>query len=478
MSSKSQPILLVIVACSLTTLLGVGQSTWNLTRPWPVHQWESGLVSQSQRVATGLPVFEPASSGHATHMYGPLTDLLVGTTFRIFGPSLLPGRLLSLASLIAALVILISATRPAGVRVCVLVVIATFACFGRAMNSYIEIRPDCSSVLFGLISVCCLYKAHKLDSGRWLAAGSMATVIAMLFKQPAAMVAAVPIAGLILNRKAVFRRRRLLFLATPFVCVAGTLAILRLGFPIAYHYMIGVPSTFKVSASDCVSWLGWFALVTSVFWASLLWVRQQWPTWKQMDQKTAWLLAATLVTTSCCVLTAGKQGGTANSLLPALFAVAGLFLHLSTRLEQQLAISAAPAIVVAMLLFLPVYLTARVSPNETFGDSGFNHLVTFARQHPDSRFVSPYDPALAVMAGHSPGRSIMLEYDAAGWPEQIPAWFFSELAHSDYAVTVAGWRAWPLSTDNVEHIMQARGFERIALPALSGSAYRLWSRSQ
>ena len=484
-SSKPQPILLVAIACSLTIVLGVGQSLYKLTRPWPIHQWESGMVSECQRLASGLPVFEPAETGHATHMYGPLTNLVIGGVFKLTGPSLYPGRLLSVCSLVFAIAILIRMTKPAGQWMGTMIVVAMFAGFGTAANSYVEIRPDCVSALVALVAVWLMFEAFRRDCVECLIGASVAAVIAMLFRQPAAMITGIPLVATLVSRKKLFQPRRLLFCLTPFAACLGVLGLASSLFPQAFHYLVAVPSSYPVSVISTAGWLGWFALITAGLWIALFWIHKQNDVrTTRLDNKTAWLIAAVIITLPCCVITAGKEGGTSNSLLLALFAVSGLFLHWSEPLQRLLNASGntkskfPPGVVLGACMLLPMWVTSIHSPNSTFGDRGFRTLQRFAHNNSTANFASPYDPALIAIAQGKPGRSVMLEYDAAGWPTDVPRWFFSDLDAADYAITVAGWRAWPLSGENVDHMMQKRGFQRMMLPELSGSAYRLWFRAE
>lgn len=487
LTSQSQPKLVIGIACALTIMLGFGRSAYNLTRPWPVHQWESGMVAEAQRVAVGLPVFEPAETGHATHMYGPMTNWIVGGVFKLFGPSLYPGRLLSLFSIVAAVALLIRLTRPEDSWLGPSMVVAMLTGFGQAANSYVEIRPDATSCLAAIIAVWLMFEAVRRDKIWWLVAAAVMSVVAMLFKQPAAMVTGVPLLGMLIARERL-TMRRLVFALVPFASCIAVLVAIRIAFPQAFHYMVTVPSQYKISYADCAGWLGWFCMITTGFWIGLIWSARlndsDSVSRRRCSTRTAWIIAAAVISVPCCVVTAGKEGGTSNSLLLSLLAVSGLFLHFSDPLERHL--RAEPkegsnftmAAVLAACMLLPMWVTSIHSPNSTFGDAGFLAIQDFARQQTSKQFVSPYDPALSVMSGAEPGRCMMLEFDAAGWPQMVPGWFLSEVANADYVATVTGWRAWPLSTEQVESMMLNNGFDRVVLPALANSTYQLWVRSQ
>ena len=453
------------------------------------------MVSECQRVANGLPIFEAAETGHATHMYGPLTNVIVGGVFRLAGPSLYPGRLLSVASLALGLILLIRLTRPKGQWLGAFMVVAMFVAFGQAANWYVEIRPDCTSAFAALVAVWMMFESHRRDSLKWLFAASVACVVALLFRQPAAMVTGIPACAMLVSREKFTQPRRLAFCLLPLGICLAVLGLIRTQFPQVFHYLVAVPSTYPISIPECFGWFLWFAVVTTGFWLALFWtrhLRQNGPL--TFESKSAWLIAAVLVTLPCCVVTAAKEGGTSNSLLPALFAVAGLFLHWSEPLQRWLKESVetkdtatsrtsgpksrfASGTILATCVLLPMFVISVHSPQGTFGDRGFEAIQKFADENPSATFASPYDPALVVLARGNPGRSIMLEYDAAGWPTDVPRWFFSDLDAADYAVTVAGWRAWPLAAESVEDMMQQRGFHRVMLPTLADSAYRLWSRA-
>lgn len=468
------------LACAITIVFAAGVTGWTLTRPWPIHRWESAIVSECQRVAVGLPVYESAdTSGHATHMYGPLTHLVVGAVFRVTGPSWYPGRLLGLGSLIASAIIFFIAVRPRGVLLSAFVAAAVLAAFGQAATGFVEIRPDSVSLLLGMVAICLWYKAHLNGRGMLLAAGTIVSVLAFLFKQPAAMVAAIPVVATLISRKPLFKARTLSFLAAPFVAILTAIAVIRVAGPQTFHYMFTVPSRYQIIPENGLWWLGWLAAMTSCVWVALIVYLREGHRISLSDPKTAWILAAIFVTVPCSVLTAAKVGGMSNSLLPAYFALLAFFLHISKPLEALFREATNRPRVVQFVfsacVVVPLYLVTIQSPNDTFGDAGFLEIVR-AAESLEGELVCPQDPAAAVFSGGRPGRSVILEYDAAGWPTRMPPTFFGELTTADFAVTLGGWRAWPLSQADVERVLRSKGFIPMDLPQLHASTYKLWQR--
>lgn len=479
--NRNQNILL-LTACTLL-LIGSATTGWQLMRPWPIHRWESALVSEGYRVAAGLPVYEVSETGHATHMYGPLTTYVLGQAFRSFGPGLLVGRLLSLLCLALAAAALIRATCPPSSWLPALVVLGVICAFGRAACDYVDPRPDCSSLLLSVLTLVVLYQAHTRRCLRLLTVGCGLLVAAFLLKQTAAMVAAIPVVACGLHRDVRWNLRTLTLLCLPFAALGLTLLVLRFGFPLAWHYMVEVPAAYRIDATEAVYWLIWFAGVTAFAWLPGLPAVRLRVLRQRVEPKTAWLIAAVCVSVPCGVMTAAKTGGMANGLLPALFAVCGLFLHCAPALQLNSGIATRarsfnPTTICAAALLLTLMLTRLHgnSLNNAFGDEGFGSAVRLARQL-SGTVVSPQDPSVTVLAKGRSGRSLILEYDAAGWPTRIPRYFFDEIDAADHVITLAeDWRAWPLSHDAFEGLLIRQGFRRIPSPLLAGSVYRCWSR--
>jgi len=490
---SSSPLMLLLICCGILLYSGA-QTVWQYSKSWPIHQWESGLVAECQRAAMGMPVFESAESGHATHMYGPATTYLIAAWFKVDGPSFWPARLLSLLGLIGILCLLawIFARRT---QLNILIFsFAVIASFGPCVLNFVEPRPDCISLFFAAAAIAVMQVAWSRESLPLMAAAAVLTVVGMLFKQPAAMAAGVPFLAALLDVHRPLTRRRMLMLCCPVSGVAGTLAVIAIWFPGTFHYLLRVPAAYKISGFDMLIWSAKLSILLSFLAAVWLTVqpgirpKSLGHFRRQLTPAQIWTLAALLVAVPCCLLTASKTGGNANCLLPAVVAGVSVLLAFGNSVQQHLMLdrplarwlplNCSGCLSLCVVAAFALSLTTNVRADVSYGDAGFASLVRLLRDT-DGTVACPQDPAAGVLAGRRPGRSLMLEYDAAGWPEKIPGWFFDELQEAMFVVSVGqgeDWRFWPLGGAAMESFLRDRGFEPLNCSALKNSVYRVWQR--
>jgi hypothetical protein len=478
----------LVVACVLVAGLAVHDVGRQLLRPHPIHAWEAALLADGWRSAQGLPVYEEAERGHATLMYGPLAPAALGAVFRSTGPSFLPARLAALASQAAVVALLVWLFRPPGVRLAAVLAVTMCLGFGRVLCDFVEPRPDGASILFGLLALLCFARALDRERWGWHVTGLAALLLAVALKQPAAMVVAVPPVALLLAGERHWSGVRLAMVVLPFAAVAALLAAWWAFAPLVFHYAVAVPARFAIDGAQAARMATWLLLGVPLVWLGLA-LRLRAPDPAARDATAAWLVAAVLVTLPASVAVAAKAGGTENSLEPGFLALIALFLHASVPLERTLAPTGSARTDARWDAFLAVLLLIAVlngrlgqggGAEATLGDPGFRRIVERVRSL-DGPVASPQDPTVTLFARGTVGRSLVVEYDAAGWPSKIPEWFFDDLDDARWAVTVGArddWRNWPLPPGTKESLLAERGFEPEPTPELDGSVYRLWKRAR
>src|SRR5262245_52776507 len=80
---------------------------FRLRLPYPVSPWAAGIVTDAWRMLQGDSIYA-VGTDHATHMYGPLITVVLAQAFKIVGPALEVGRVVSAMSGIAVVVLIAS----------------------------------------------------------------------------------------------------------------------------------------------------------------------------------------------------------------------------------------------------------------------------------------------------------------------------------------------------------------------------------
>jgi hypothetical protein len=484
-------ISLITSACILVIATGAIGPVRQFAKSEPIHRWEGAHLVEAYRVSRSLPVYEDAATGHATHMYGPLTSWVVGLLMKITGPSFQVARILSFASFLLAATLVVLLFRQRAAPLSVLIASSVLWASGRTVVDFVEPRPDGISLLLMVLAVTALFRGWKEQNFLWHSAGLAFLLSSFFFKQTGAMVCAVPVFAALISGKREMTAKRAVMIATPFIAVASAVALLYVRWPLVYHFAVDVPKQYPIYYGKMMR-MGLRPLLgMPILWLApaLAWAegRGRWPVDKDR-LKTAWILAAVFVSIGAGAFGAAKQGGRESLLEPAVFALTALFLHAAAPLEKALAAvgprsgrSGRWEIITTALLLVTVFHFHFIDQNGTavsFGDRRYEKVVEICRKL-EGRTVCPQDPSIPVFAQGEVGRSLTLEHDAAGWPSAMPDYAYDDIDGAEYVVTIGRGSAfydWPLPVGEKEQVLGERGFSKVAIPALEESVYRLWRR--
>jgi hypothetical protein len=255
-----------------------------------------------------------------------------------------------------------------------------------------------------------------------------------------------------------------------------------------YHYMIVVPKAFGLrwaaAARD-----GWELLLDTPLFLVLLgeWIVVDRASLAK-DPRLLWLVAALAVTIPFSALTTAKVGGTENSLLPALFALAAFCVLRLPRLLKYVdrpGSSLTSRVAAGSFLALLVLLTAfpRLSTRHPLFVPRSHHqhaywkLVELVKKLPGI-VVCPEDPTIVFYAKRQVGLNLYSECDAhlvhGTYPDEPPEPVLREIRGADYLVDVYDDTQNFLKPDDLRSL----GFEPVAFEdaAMGASDYRLWRR--
>jgi hypothetical protein len=157
-------------------------------------------------------------------MYGPLLNISSGLLFRLTGVNNITLRIFELACYCGAAIMVAFAVVPRGWRLLSFAIL-TIANI-RTSVYWVTPNPDGAALLFTTAFVVLSYKNRTILA-------SCALIVAVLFKQPSAAMALIPILV------ALPRSRLRDFV--PILAVGATLVVLRLAFPLVYYYVFTVP---------------------------------------------------------------------------------------------------------------------------------------------------------------------------------------------------------------------------------------------
>jgi hypothetical protein len=102
-----------------------------LLQPSPQNAWDSALHTEAWRIAKGLPLT------HAGIAYGPLSVGIIAEVFKLTGPSMCVGRIISLIAAILTISIVTRLVSGGLIGWCLL-----FGISLRTANYFVEPRPD------------------------------------------------------------------------------------------------------------------------------------------------------------------------------------------------------------------------------------------------------------------------------------------------------------------------------------------------
>jgi Dolichyl-phosphate-mannose-protein mannosyltransferase len=478
---------LLLAAAIICTITG-----FNLDRLVRAHSprdpWEATEVLEAWRSLQGMPVYELDPKGHSTHVYGALVPWLQGEIFRWVGPNNVSGRVLTLASGLVAVTLLVgimSGERSAGY-----LAIAWGLLLGvnhRAGQYFAENRPDMTALMLAAVGLLFLGLGQERQRRRLVLLGTACLVVGFFFKQTAAVFAAVPLGALTLRGRRPERSEVALALVPPAVLV-GTVVLLRMLTPAVYYYMIDVPKAFALDWPRTVRTI-WELLLDSPLFLVLIaeWLVADQGSFRA-DSRLRWLLAALGVAIPFSAVSFAKAGGAPNSLLPALLAMTCFCVlrlpRLLRRLERdspsvRLGARALLTSFLAMLMLMSCFphLTKQrglIVPRSRF-DGDYWNVVSLARGLPGT-VICPEDPTIPLYAKGFAGRNIFSEYDThlvdGEWPAVAPAVALADFPGADYVVDVSGY--WQ---DLVrDPLLRSLGFEPVRDARLDSGCYHLWRR--
>jgi hypothetical protein len=479
------PLLPLFLAALVIILVNAVLICERISHSFPNSPWEAGIFADAWRFAHGLPVYEAAETGHATHIYGAFTSILIGYLFPLFGESLWLGRILNLAAALGASIACVLMLGKHLSRS--LKVISFSILFGlnmRVAMYFTETRPDCLALFCSVLAIGCYYNALKQDRVSWMLIGTLLNLTAFMFKQTYAMYCMVPVLMVLLPAGNV-TMRRLISSCMPISGLFLTLLILKVGFPWVYEYMILSPSSHEIPASRVlfVS-LELFATLPLFFLILYDFATKSGSEPDRIPVRSCFL-ALFILGIPGSIIPAAKVGGADNSLLPIFFTI-GCFLV--WRIERMVALlkdggrskvgALFASILLSVALLLQTFATFKSSVYWTFtghGDPNWREVVHLAGRA-QGKVVSPDDPTIALFAKGFIGRSMHLEFDYAAtrghWPERAPEYTRGEWLSASHVIQV---RSKFRSLISDEELVR-NGFRNVTPPRLQMSAYSIWSR--
>lgn len=422
----------------------------------PISPWEGGLLLEGVRSLRGLPVYEPAATGHATSMYGPLYPHALAQAYRIFGVDLLVGRLLSLAAMTTLVVVVTRAVlRERSRWLFAAGVILLGGAYNKALAFGAEGRPDMLAHLLGGLGLVGFYQGWERRSPGAYAAGVLAMVLGFLFKQTTALAALVPLVAISMDRRASLRAR-LAWALIPSAAVGACVVAIAALLPNVFHYAIWLPRQYTLLIGAYPAYL--FGLVTSCLLFVWTFLDRLHGGERRRDPLQRWLLAALAVTIPGAVLFVSKVGGSANSIYPALLAMLGFCLHhapamvrrsMALSLPRRIFVSCGVAalILASTLPLHPIYQQSLHYPTLPLppyvvrwapqSGQGYAEVTQFVRELP-GRVASLDDPTIPYFASGTLGRVKVFEMDNAPvdgrYSRQLPAYVLEDLWSADWVV--------------------------------------------
>src|SRR5262249_2318914 len=257
----------------------------------PRNPWESIEVLEGWRSLRGMPVYELATDGHATHMYGALVPWIQGEIFRWTGPNNISGRLLSLGAAVATVTLLalsVSGRRP--VWELAIVWAGILGVNHRSGQYFAENRPDMPALFFAALAVLLMGSGLEARRGLSVVLGTACLALGFFLKQTVTIFAAVPLVALVLRGRRPTGSEIRLALLPPAV-IGGVILGLKVLSPAVYHYMVEVPGAYAIDWPR-VAKFAWELLLDSPLFLVLL---GEWIVFDggslRADPRVLWLMA-------------------------------------------------------------------------------------------------------------------------------------------------------------------------------------------
>jgi hypothetical protein len=375
-----------LVLAALPALATVALGVAVALRPTEALYGEGIVLSQALAVAAGRPLYPPLGQPpYAVTAYTPLYYLVVAGLNLLTGPSLVPGRLVSLAAFAAAALCIAFAVRPRA------------GWLWGSIAAFAFLAQPAASEWIGLHRVDSLALALSLGGllagarGRLRLAATL-LVLAVLTKQTYLAAPAALTASLVLQRR---ERDAALFVAAfaaPLAMVVMALEAVTGGNFL--RHVVGA-NLNPYSASLVLNWIGWATTVSGPLLLAglvgLVVLPREWLLWKLY-----------LVFSAPNVVALGKDGASYNYWLEPLAAssivAAGVLALLFAR-RPRLALTGAAAV---FLVIAPSAVAAaevaRRTPAEAAADRpAVQWAITAAREAPGD--VLSEDLAITALAG-------------------------------------------------------------------------------
>jgi 4-amino-4-deoxy-L-arabinose transferase-like glycosyltransferase len=473
---------------------------FRLRLSYPVSLWEAGIITDAWRMLQGESIYA-TDIDHATHMYGPLTTIVLAQIFKITGPTLEAGRVVSAISGISAVLLVATIFGRSDRLTFVIAVALLLAANSRTGHYFTETRPDVDSVFFATAALIVLYQGQELKKKApgvaFTALGSTLLVIAVMFKQTAIAFVFVPaLAMLIQFQKASFRNQ-FLVAAAPIVSVLLAFASIWHFAPGLWHFMVEVPAQSNIS----VLRLGRMAVELLVSVPLLVLALMHWLFTDAQDgwraPQARWLMAVMICAIPTSLAAFARAGGIEHphSLIPALFAI-GAFcawrVPVASALlrdnSRSLPLRIFSGILFGLLLFAHAYPAPGVLGEALYGGNGVSDralVIAEARSLP-GKVISPDDPTIALFAKGYAGRAVGFEGDAVSWDSSRSQALVKEINSADYVIA---WRrvlllpggkmlVTSMEWGTTDDVLQASGFTKSAFRTTSSPEYELWRRTR
>jgi hypothetical protein len=441
----------------------------------PLSPWEPSIAMEAMRFKEGLPVYE---TGHATHLYGPLLTVLVAGVFQISGLNLPAARaVMSIFAFALAIVLSPILCQRQSRGYWALAALFFLGINFRTNLIVFSIQPDWAAAFLAIVA---LYVWIIGKRSLLLSFVSVALFLcAMLFKQTAAAVAAIPILYVLLwKRPLQLPLLALSLLPTLSILLALTaICLLR---PEMFSALITIPASIKVYPERALNVTLYLFATFPVF---LVAVWSAFKARRPIAETERWIVSALIVLVPVSIWTTCKSGSGYNSLLFAYLAMTALFVaRLDAIFGWLRSLSShrsfVAAIVVASVILVSFFLQlnrAVALLSVRHGDDKYDAAVAVARNL-KGVVSAPQDPTIAYRANHYFGRSLYFELDThavnGNWPNELPSSIEEELARAKYVVEVKSYVPTPV----FERGLERDGFHPMTVKELSDSVYTLWSR--
>lgn len=454
-------------------------------RPWPNSPWEAGLFAHAVLWARGESPYSNPASQYVTHMYGPLQTVIPGLLFRFIEPSVYIFRAISLLSLLGLVLLTIAVVRRWS-AVSLALALALLVAASNILGNFVDARMDMLALFLSGVASCALYQGVARDRFAMFLLGCATIGVILFVRQPAIMVAGVPLLYCALHFRQKSPTRIVIYSLLPLAVPAVLLLGVWKTSPQVFHYMVQVGGQFAIPPERILRQTLELIRVTPLLWlllAFLGWKGQLKPS--TISFRDSFLFCMFAVMAPACVLVSSKVGGDNNSLSHAVWVAMVIVCALTPRAEAlwvAAARSPAAQFALAVLIAACLFVAARplTLPKWYLGGYGgpeYRDVIDWARKQTAKKVVCPQDPTVTFLANGFIGRVLVFEHDAAGWPDAQPDYFFSDIDGADVVITIGNpftGVMWPFIA--AEKRLSDMGYEPWPMGWLATSEYQVWRR--